>query len=465
MTVAIQAESLSKAFQIGVETERPETLVAAALGVLKAPIKNFKRLRRLDTGRVVDSDANADFDESPDLYWALRNICFKINAGEVVGIIGRNGAGKSTLLKVLSKITKPTRGRAVIRGRISSLLEVGTGFHPELSGRENVYMNGTILGMTKRDIDRCFDEIVAFSGVETFLDTPIKRYSSGMQVRLAFAVAAHLEPEILVIDEVLAVGDAEFQRRCLGKMEDVAKSGRTVLFVSHNMAAVQNLCTRGILLQSGSVALDAPIAEVIEEYMRDASGNTHQKDLTDPELMRMGTGEAKLVFGEVECPTGGAAIPMGRDLTLRVELRSDTPMDDLVVGFMLFDACGTRVCGLHSGDTARQTFSTNSDGSAVVECQVSSPNLMPGIYHVNAYIQNGASGQFIDHVTHALSFDVLPEDVYKTGRTSSGAWTNLSTGGMAAIDSESDGEPGRRQVDLTPHCFPGCSIGPSRTDF
>ena len=191
-----------------------------------------------------------------EVVWALRDVSFEVQKGEVVGLIGRNGAGKSTLLKLLSRITEPTAGTATIKGRVASLLEVGTGFHPELTGRENVYMNGTILGMTKREIDRKFDEIVDFSGVEKFLDTPIKRYSSGMNVRLAFAVAANLEPEILIVDEVLAVGDAEFQRKCIGKMQDVASAGRTVLFVSHNMGALTRFCHRSILLQHGKITAE-----------------------------------------------------------------------------------------------------------------------------------------------------------------------------------------------------------------
>ena len=217
---AIRVENLSKAYRIGTREERHDTLASTALGLLRRPFRNYRRLSRLTNL----SDRNT----ASDVIWALNDVSFEVNEGEVVGIIGRNGAGKSTLLKVLSRITEPTSGRAVIRGRVGSLLEVGTGFHPELTGRENVYMNGTILGMTKREIDRKFDEIVDFSGVEKFLDTPVKRYSSGMKVRLAFAVAAHLDPELLIIDEVLAVGDAEFQAKCLGKMQDVAQAGRTV---------------------------------------------------------------------------------------------------------------------------------------------------------------------------------------------------------------------------------------------
>lgn len=202
-----------------------------------------------------------------DEFWALKDVSFEINKGDVIGIIGKNGAGKSTLLKILSQITKPTEGRIEINGRVASLLEVGTGFHPELTGRENIYLNGTILGMTRKEVKAKFDEIVAFSGVEKFIDTPVKHYSSGMYVRLAFAVAAHLEPEILIIDEVLAVGDAEFQKKCLGKMKQVAGEGRTVIFVSHNMEAVKNLCEKAIFMEHGSVILDGKPVEIIEKYL------------------------------------------------------------------------------------------------------------------------------------------------------------------------------------------------------
>ena len=257
----ISIENLSKAYSIGAKIETADTLVGALKDCLIRPLRNLKQLRNLDTFRRSSST-----DDSPEVFWAVKDVSFEVETGEVVGIVGRNGAGKSTLLKMLSRVTEPTRGRAVIRGRIGSLLEVGTGFHPELSGRENVYMNGTVLGMSKREIDRKFDEIVDFSGVEKFLDTPIKRYSSGMQVRLAFAVAAHLEPEILIVDEVLAVGDAEFQRKCLGKMHDVAQAGQTVIFVSHNLAAVRALCTSGVLLRDGKVALRDNTENVIASY-------------------------------------------------------------------------------------------------------------------------------------------------------------------------------------------------------
>lgn len=223
---------------------------------LTSPLRNLRNIRNLSTLK----------DEDVSTFWAIRDINFEVYQGEVLGIIGNNGAGKSTLLKILSQITEPSEGEVIIRGRVSSLLEVGTGFHPELTGRENVYMNGTILGMTKKEIDQKFDEIVEFSGVQKHIDTPVKFYSSGMKVRLGFAVAAHLEPDILIIDEVLAVGDAEFQKKCLGKMEDVAKQGRTVLFVSHNMLAVKSLCTTGILISQGVIIQSGTAQDIVDFY-------------------------------------------------------------------------------------------------------------------------------------------------------------------------------------------------------
>jgi len=259
--IAIRVENLSKRYRIGLKEEMPDTLIGAMKSWFKSPLANYRQLRKLSHFSENGHDSN-------DIIWALKGVSFEVKQGEVVGIIGRNGAGKSTLLKILSRITEPSSGRATINGRVCSLLEVGTGFHPELTGRENVYLNGTILGMSKAEIDHKFDEIVAFSEVEKFIDTPVKRYSSGMQVRLAFAVAAHLEPEILLIDEVLAVGDASFQKKSLGKMSDVAKAGRTVLFVSHNMAAVQRLCESAILLTQGQIQACGAAAQITEQYLQ-----------------------------------------------------------------------------------------------------------------------------------------------------------------------------------------------------
>lgn len=263
----ISVENLSKRYLVGHRVDRGGPYTYTALrDVLGQEFRNFGR-KAFDVVRgreVVQGDAVEE-------YWALRHVSFEVQQGEMLGVIGRNGAGKSTLLKILSRITEPASGRVTLRGRVASLLEVGTGFHPELSGRENIYLNGAILGMTRAEIRKKFDEIVAFAEVEAFLDTPVKRYSSGMYVRLAFAVAAHLEPEILIIDEVLAVGDAEFQRKCLGKMDEVARrEGRTILFVSHNMVAVRSLCKRALLLANGRLTEDAPVEQTITRYLNTA---------------------------------------------------------------------------------------------------------------------------------------------------------------------------------------------------
>jgi lipopolysaccharide transport system ATP-binding protein len=261
--VVIRAEGLGKKYVIGhqVRQERNPTLRDTVARTAKGYLRSAQSMLRGQ--QLISGDEVEEF-------WALKDVSFDIRRGDVVGIVGRNGAGKSTLLKVLSRITEPSEGRVEIRGRVASLLEVGTGFHPELTGRENIYLNGAILGMTRAEIKRNFDEIVAFAEIEKFLDTPVKRYSSGMYVRLAFAVAAHLDPEILIVDEVLAVGDAPFQRKCLGKMRDVAGSGRTVLFVSHNLAAMRRLCATGLLLESGTLTSSGGIEAIADRYMQSA---------------------------------------------------------------------------------------------------------------------------------------------------------------------------------------------------
>lgn len=271
----VSVENLSKRYRIGAREQGYRTIREAIVDGLMGPVNNFKRLRKLtnfnDTKQNKIERASLpdpEVDSTPDdVIWALKDVSFEVKQGEVVGIIGRNGAGKSTLLKILSRITEPTTGEVNLYGRISSLLEVGTGFHPELTGRENIFLNGAILGMRKTEIAKKFDEIVSFADIEKFIDTPVKRYSSGMYVRLAFAVAANLEPEILIVDEVLAVGDVAFQKKCMGKMGDIAKGGRTVLLVSHNMAAIRNLCSRSILLDEGEILENGSTASVIDCYL------------------------------------------------------------------------------------------------------------------------------------------------------------------------------------------------------
>lgn len=281
--IAIKVENLSKAYRIGQREQQHDTLGAVIASLAKSPLRNFKRLRNL-----------SKFDDynDPDIFWALRDVSFEVKHGEVLGIIGKNGAGKSTLLKILARITEPTYGRAEVYGRIASLLEVGTGFNPELTGRENIYLNGTILGMTKREIDLKLDEIIDFSGVEQFLDTPVKRYSSGMKVRLAFAVAAHLDPEILIIDEVLAVGDVEFQKKCLGKMQDVSsREGKTVFFVSHDMSAISKLCYKCLLLNRGQIEILNETKLVLDKYL-----NPKEKQSERFEINITSINEKKLVL-------------------------------------------------------------------------------------------------------------------------------------------------------------------------
>jgi lipopolysaccharide transport system ATP-binding protein len=271
--IAIHLEGISKRYRIGAKRQKYQTLRDTLTDAAMTP---FRRLRALLTPQPLSQSVDAE------MIWALKDVSLDIGRGEVVGIIGRNGAGKSTLLKILSRITEPTQGLAEIRGRVSSLLEVGTGFHPELTGRENIYLNAAILGMKRAEIDRKFDEIVAFAEVEKFVDTPVKRYSSGMQLRIAFAVAAHLEPEILVIDEVLAVGDTRFQKKCMNKMEEVGQHGRTVLFVSHNLPSVTRLCKRAILLDAGTVLRDGPAHQVASAYLNSEHGTMAAQEWPDP---------------------------------------------------------------------------------------------------------------------------------------------------------------------------------------
>jgi len=275
---AITVENLSKVYRIGLREAASDSIGRSLIEFVKSPVQNYRKYRSL---YQFSKDELSDEYKGDDILWALKNVSFDVKQGEVVGIIGVNGAGKSTLLKLISRITPPTIGKITIRGRVSSLLEVGTGFHPELTGRDNVYLNGTILGMRKLEVDKKFDEIIAFAGIDKFLDTPVKRYSMGMRVRLAFAVAAHLEPEILIIDEVLAVGDAEFQKKCLNKMEDVGKEGRTVLFVSHNMAAVTRLCQRGILLSAGGIIADGEAHDIVSNYLTAGMGTSAAREWPD----------------------------------------------------------------------------------------------------------------------------------------------------------------------------------------
>jgi len=399
---AITVENLSKAYHIGLKEDRADTLVGALHGLVRAPVRNFRRLARMNTFKHCG--------EAEDIFWALKDVSFEVAEGEVVGIIGRNGAGKSTLLKILSRITEPTTGRAVIRGRVSSLLEVGTGFHPELTGRENVYMNGTILGMTKREIDRKFDEIVDFSGVERFLDTPIKHYSSGMKVRLAFAVAAHLEPEILIIDEVLAVGDLEFQNRCLGKMKEVAGSGRTVLFVSHNLTAVRSLCTSGIVLDRGRLSVVASTDESIHKYEELTVGRA-SVDLANRKD-REGDGSARvthITFHNCE-DRPIESIAMGQSMVIRLCIRSSRRVENPHYGILLFNSTGQRLCRLLASDH-QVVLPPLEVGINWIDCETDLLPFAPGVYSLTIGVHDDAR-HALDHVHDAARFTITASDVF-----------------------------------------------------
>jgi lipopolysaccharide transport system ATP-binding protein len=389
---AIRIENLSKQYHIGGPQKSYDRLGYQVVDSLKAPFRRAGKLMRGQAGGASEQDV---------AIWALKDIFIEITHGEVIGIIGRNGAGKSTLLKILSRITEPTEGYADVYGRIGSLLEVGTGFHPELTGRENIYMNGAILGMTRKEIDRKFDEIVAFSEIGKFIDTVVKHYSSGMYVRLAFAVAAHLDPEILLVDEVLAVGDVAFQKKCLGKMGDVAKAGRTVLFVSHNMAVIQTLCSRGICLRSGGVVADGPITDVVQEYLRDLE-QVKTENVADRKD-RKGWGKVKLIDLEVsdrgERPTtllkaGGPA---------RFTFDVSGMLANLSCGFTILDDLGQPLAQFKS-DVPGPEDNQRDDGVVRFVCEIDELMLVPGRYRLDVFIRGGGERQ--DLLEAAAFFDV-----------------------------------------------------------
>ena len=352
--------------------------------------------------------------DNTEEFYALRDVSFEVKRGEAMGIIGKNGAGKSTLLKILSRITEPTSGRIEIDGRVSSLLEVGTGFHPELTGRENVFLNGTILGMTRTEVKRKFDEIVDFSGVEKFLDTPVKRYSSGMKVRLAFAVAAHLEPEILIIDEVLAVGDAEFQKKCLGKMEDVTEEGRTVLFVSHNMGAVVNLCKRGLLLSEGKVVFNGNTDKAIEKYLDIHAKYTTIFKFDNPLLDRMGNEYVKfkqlsITNGEV----GNEIIYPLHNIHIELDYTTKEGFDPkrTEITIILKDSNGSPVTSFSTRFNNSKFDFLSNKGKVV--CNIPKLNVLPGQYSL--YLWCGTNSEIYDLIKNAGYINVVEKDIFDNG--------------------------------------------------
>ncbi len=365
MSVIIEVDNISKQYRLG----------QVGTGTISHDLNRWwARIRgKEDPYLKVGEENDRTKKATSDYSWALRDINFQVKQGEVLGIIGRNGAGKSTLLKILSRTTAPTTGSIKIKGRVASLLEVGTGFHPELTGRENIYLNGAILGMTKIEVKTKFDEIVDFAGVERYIDTPVKRYSSGMYVRLAFAVAAHLEPEILIVDEVLAVGDMEFQKKCLGKMKDVSTQGRTVLFVSHNMGAIMQLCTKGILLKGGKMAIDDQIDKVVDYYINEnnTAGNKIEKNIVDSD-----SNQFSKVFMTDE--TGDVRSEYGFDeqILIRSELYLPQFSDSFELAMRLMDKHKRAVFTIH------ENLATYMNGKAELKLNISVPSrfLTPGAY-------------------------------------------------------------------------------------
>jgi lipopolysaccharide transport system ATP-binding protein len=403
MTPIIRVENLSKQYRIGAREAAYGTLRDSIVDTFLAPLR---RLR----SRNGDSREN--------IIWALEDVNFTIEPGEVVGIVGANGAGKSTLLKILSRITDPTRGRIQLYGRVASLLEVGTGFHPELTGRENIYLNGAILGMRRAEIERKFDQIVDFAELDKFIDTPVKRYSTGMYMRLAFAVAAHLEPEILLIDEVLAVGDAAFQQKCLGKMGEVAKQGRTVLFVSHNMTAVNQLCPRAILLAGGRVARIGQTADVVAEYLQAGKGGSETL-WEDP---GRAPGNDKIRLHKVSVVSDGivkSEVDIDKEVSIEIEFWNFQPgATNLCVNLYLVDSRGTVV--LSTGNTSaanslpeRWFSEAHPVGLFRARCTLPANFLNDGLYYVNVYVVTLGPIRLEVDAPHVLSFRVFDTGVMR----------------------------------------------------
>ncbi len=394
--IIIKAENIGKKYIIGHQAE--SNRYVALRDVLMQNARTFwNKAKDLAKGNpIIQGDTLEEV-------WALREVNFEIRRGEAVGIIGRNGAGKSTLLKILSRITEPSTGRVTVNGRVASLLEVGTGFHPELSGRENIYLNGAILGMTRQEIKRKFDEIVAFAEVEKYLDTPVKRYSSGMYVRLAFAVAAHLEPEILLVDEVLAVGDLSFQKKCLGKMEDVAKGGRTVLFVSHNMGAIQMLCQKSMLLKNGKLVMIRDSGDAIAQYLSDS-----RKDQEGQIKLAPTGSDAFFTAISIRNSSGEicSEIDVSLSLTISFEYKILRPIQGLEVSFSLFNQYGSKIFYCPQSSSIHQHENEYPPGEYVGSVAIPGNFLAPGNYTISAGIHQ-PNIQLFDGRQHIIGFQIV----------------------------------------------------------
>jgi lipopolysaccharide transport system ATP-binding protein len=388
--LAVRAEELGKLYRIG---QIHPTLRDSVQRFVRSPRRTLRAL----AGRHDESE----------LLWALRHVSFELEPGAVLGIVGRNGAGKSTLLKILTRITVPTEGHADVWGRVASLLEVGTGFHPELTGRDNVYLNGAILGMSRAEVRRKFDAIVGFAGVERFVDTPVKRYSSGMYMRLAFSVAAHLEPDVLLVDEVLAVGDADFQKRSVDKMREVTSEGRTVLFVSHNLASVKALCSRALLLRDGRIVADGPVDDVVATYLQLADKALPSGEIPSS-IERTGSGEARFDSARLTSADGAplAEVFLGQPFAVELGLDVERPVHDAMFELGISAADGTRVATAYSTDRGG-ALSSLERGSYRVRAAFD-VTLLPGVYSVDVALHHGSLlGYTIDAVDRVVDFDAL----------------------------------------------------------
>jgi len=432
--IAVRVENLGKLYRIG-QIVGYSTLRESLTNAVAAPFRWLRRTedRRQKTGQKTD-DGRRETDSScppssvsgpPNTIWALKDVSFEVKRGEAVGIIGKNGSGKTTILKILSRITAPTEGYAEIRGRVGSLLEVGTGFHPELTGRENIYLNGAVIGMKRAEVKQKFDEIVAFSEIEKFLDTPVKRYSSGMYVRLAFAVAAHLEPDILIVDEVLAVGDAAFQKKCLGKMGAVATEGRTVVFVSHNMAAVQELCQRAILLREGQIAEDNSARKVVSDYLSAQSDSSSgDMDVSDPLLRRNSLPNSRFRWTRVTITDSGGRVTgllkFGEPFEIVLQGAAEAELEEVRAGFSIDSVLG--VCLFNSFQIDNGIPARIPAGQVRFRVRMDPNLLAPGLYTISL---GASSDGVIDFLPTTLQVSISPANESGTD-----VWRNYHHGMM-----------------------------------
>jgi homopolymeric O-antigen transport system ATP-binding protein len=428
--LAIQVENLGKQYRIATRSARYKTLRDSLTNAVVAPFRRLGAVIR--NGTTSNGNGLVAGDDNSDMFWALREVSCNVTRGEVVGVIGRNGAGKSTFLKILSRITEPTAGSVDIYGRVGSLLEVGTGFHPELSGRENIYLNGAILGMKKSEIDRKFDEIVAFAETERFIDTSVKHYSSGMYLRLAFAVAAHLDPEILLVDEVLAVGDASFQKKCLGKMGDVAKQGRTVLFVSHNMGAITQLCGRALWVENGRIALDGPPSRVVPSYLLSGGVSTASWVNSEPALRSL---PARIISTRILGSDDKLTSLVDYDKEFKIEIcyQVFAKTNNLNVRHRITDTLGNIIWVSWDTDTTSWKHVAREPGLYRSSCIVPAKLLRPGRYFLS--IGPGINVKVLAYHEHILSFDVS-EVGYSLNLDRAGIITPLLKWEVHRIDAE-----------------------------